>query len=273
MTELYARFRAVAWWLLPMLALAALIGWEIDWGRGLRRPVPPAQPIAASPVAPGLLPGYAIAGGLPARTETVNRTLFNPTRRPAPTALAEAAKPRMQRGLYTLTGTTVSGSRNLAFLKEQNGGKPRTVKQGDTINGMLVAEVKADRVKFTLGDESEEVVLRVATNSKPTPQPPPPAPDQPTSVADKVAGDAPPAQPGAVQTGAQTLAQRRAAARAQAAAAAANAGNAPPPAVAADGGQPAPPPATTGQTTPGQAADPGWAQVYQRYQQRRQKQD
>ena len=101
----------------------------------------------------------------------MNRTLFNPTRRPAPVAIAEAAKPRIQRGQFALTGTTVAGDRSLAFLKETNGGKARTVKKGETINGMLVAEVWPDRVKLTLGDESEEISLKVSTNPRPTPQP------------------------------------------------------------------------------------------------------
>ncbi len=151
MNDLTARVRASLWWLLPLLALVLLIGGEIDWGRAPRIAPPPAEPIAPKPVVTGLLPEYAIAGGLGAHAETVNRTLFNPTRRPAPVAIAEAAKPRIQRGQFALTGTTVAGDRSLAFLKEQSGGKARTVRQGDTINGMLVAEVKPDRVKFTLG--------------------------------------------------------------------------------------------------------------------------
>ena len=34
-----------------------------------------------------------------------------------------------------------------------------------------VAEVKTDRVKLAMGDEAEELVLRVATNPRVTPQP------------------------------------------------------------------------------------------------------
>jgi hypothetical protein len=51
-------------------------------------------------------------------------------------------------------------------------GKSRRVQQGESINGMLVAEVKADRVRLALGNESEELVLKVATNSRPTPAAP-----------------------------------------------------------------------------------------------------
>lgn len=277
MNDLSARVGASLWWLVPLALLAVLIGWEIDWGNAVRVRPPPEEPVAPQPVATGLLPDYVIAGGIETHAETVNRTLFNPTRRPAPVALAEAAKPRMEKGLYTLTGTTVAGDRSLAFLKETKGGKPRTVKKGDTINGVLVAEVTPDRVKLTLADESEEITLKVATNPKPTPQPvaqaaPASAPQGAGAISP---GTPQPPAAAAGQQPAQTLAERRRAARAAAAEAAAAAAAA----AGAPGAHPAAPAPVPGQAAPaqpgpqsgatGQAADQGWAQVYQRYQQRR----
>ena len=144
------------------------VGWETDWGRALA-PVPaPAEPIVAKPVPVSLLPEFTIAGGLAARPETVARTLFNPTRRPAPPVVAEAPKPRMQRGQFALTGTLVVDGKSTAFLREVAGGKARRVLQGETINGLVVAEVKPDRVRLALGDESEELMLKVQTNPRPT---------------------------------------------------------------------------------------------------------
>jgi len=268
--ELSARFRASQWWLLPAVVLVLVIGWEIDWGNAVHTPPPAAEAIAPKPVAMGLLPEFEIAGGIAAHSETVNRPLFNPTRRPAPVAVVESAKPRMEKGLYTLTGTTVTGDLSLAFLKETKGGKARTVKQGDSINGILVSDVKPDRVKLTMGDDSEELVLKVVTNPKPTPQPAAPAP---AAGARRGAGaispamQRPPNSP--AQSAAQTLAERRRAARAAEAAAAA--GGAP---VGVPGTAPVPAPPNPAQagTTGAPAADSGWAQVYQRYQQRRQRQ-
>ena len=273
MSDVSVRVRASLWWLLPFALLVMIIGWEVDWGSAVRVRPPPASPIAPQPVTMGLLPDYVIAGGIASHSETVNRTLFNPTRRPAPVAIAEAAKPRIQRGQYALTGTTVAGDRALAFLKETNGGKARTVKKGETINGMLVAEVLPDRVKLTLGDESEEISLKVSTNPRPTPQPvvAQTAPAAPAGAG--AAAVSPGAQPqpvAAAQDAAQTLAERRRAARAaqaaQAAQAAAtgNAASAPPAGVEATPGQPAQP-AQAGAAAP---PDAGWAQVYQRYQER-----
>ena len=274
MNELSARLRASLWWLLPLALLALAIGWEIDWGDAVRLRPPPPEPIAPKPVTAGLLPDYVIEGGIATHAETVNRTLFNPTRRPAPTAVAEVAKPKMEKGLFTLTGTTVAGDRSLAFLKETKGGKPRTVKKGDTINGMLVADVQADRVKLTLADDYEEIMLKVATNPKPTPQPAvAQAPGAPPQGAAAISPGTPPRPAAAAgQDAGQTLAERRRAARAAATAAAAT-----PPAAAPapQTGVPAPTPAQPAAAqsgAAGQATDQGWSRVYQRYQQRRQQQ-
>ena len=266
MNDLHLRLRATLWWLLPLAALIVLVGLETDLGRGLHRRAAVDVPVVAKPVAVSLMPDYAIDGGIATHTDTINRPLFVPTRRPAPVAVVEVAKPRMQRGQYALTGTTVAGERSLAFLKEVSGGKSRTVKMGDTINGLLVAEVKPDRVKLTQGDESEELMLRVASNPRATPQP---AAPQPGAQAEVVGQPAP--QPGmaGAQDASGSLAERRRAARAAAAAAAAAA----PPTETSMLPQSAPAgaPQAQAQTAPGtvQQPDTGWAAIYQRYQQRR----
>src|SRR5512144_1388435 len=101
MMDLPERLRASLAWLLPISLAVLLLGWESDWGTALRLRPPPPEAIAPRPVTTGLLPEYTIEGGLAAHTETVNRTLFNPTRRPAP-APAETAKQAMKRGQFTL---------------------------------------------------------------------------------------------------------------------------------------------------------------------------
>jgi hypothetical protein len=171
------RVRSWAWWIVPLIVLVALLGWETDWGRSVvpARVTPP--PVEPKPIVAAVLPDYQIEGGLPAHAETVNRTLFNATRRPAPTLVGDGAARRLAASQFQLMGTTVTGDRNIAFLKEVAGGRSRTVRQGEEINGMLVASVEPDRVKFTLGDESEELVLKVAPGPKTTiaaALPPPP---------------------------------------------------------------------------------------------------
>lgn len=180
-------------WLAPFAVLALAIGWQTDWGRALRREPPAEVPVAPAAVTTTVMPEFRIEGGVAAMATTVERPLFNATRRPAPVAVAEAPKPTIQRGQFTLTGTMITDKSAVAFLKEAAGaGKARTVRTGDSINGMKVAEIAPDRVRFTLGDESEELELKVAKGPKTTIQPAADAPVPPQQAAGQ------PAQPGQV---------------------------------------------------------------------------
>jgi hypothetical protein len=191
------RWRGVLWWALPFAALALLLGIEIDWGRGWHRLPEPPPAIEPRPVTAALLPEYAIEGGVQGHTETVSRTLFNPTRRPAPVVVAEAARPRMNKGQFVLTGTAVAGAQHLAFLREVSGGKSRVVRQGDQLNGALVAEVRPGRVRLTLADDFEELVLKAQpgpkTTTQPQPQGPPINPSGVPTPSGGMPGAAPPA--------------------------------------------------------------------------------
>jgi len=262
-----SHWRAALWWVIPVAALALVLGLETDWGRHLHRLPEPPPSVEPKPVSSSVLPEYQVEGGLAGHAETVNRTLFNPTRRPAPTV---AGGPRqMQRGQFLLTGTAVAGERNIAFLREVAGGKARSVRQGDQINGLLVAEVRPDRIKLTLGDETEELVLKVAPGPKTTTQPPPVPPV--ATPASGVGGTPVPAAAPAPVPAAETVpAERRRAAAAAAAAGAVNppapspapAGSAPPLAAPANPATPASPEATPA------SASPAWNEVYERMRQR-----
>ena len=264
LNEFSVRIRAALWWLVPLLAALALVAWETDFGRAVRMLLPPEEPAMARPVVTSLLPEYAIDGGTAARSDTVQRTLFNPTRRPAPVLASDQAQQRMQRGQFALTGTLVVGGKNTAFLRETTGGKSRRVLQGDTVNGLLVAEVKPDRVRLALGSETEELVLRVATNPRPTAQAaatlPVPAPGAVPAVAADAAAPA-----GTAET---SLAERRRAARAaqttvQSPATVPSGNPVPPPALVR--------PAVAAPTAPDPAPDPRWEQMDQRYRERAKK--
>ncbi len=264
MSAITHRWRTWLVWFAPFAALALVIGWETDWLRAFNRIPAPEVPPAPQPVAVAVLPDYAIAGGADALRAITERTLFNPTRRPAPPALAEAAKTQLRRGQFQLTGTTVFDNKGVAYLKETAGGKARSVKLGETINGMLVAEVKTDRVKLTLGDESEELLLKLAVGPKTTIQPVVPgtvAPGAPVTARPAAAPTAaaapstgaPAAQPQG--TPLSLAARRRAARAAEAAAGQAQAG-------ATSGGSNVPAPVVD----PGAASS--WQSMQQRYQQR-----
>ena len=253
MNELANKFRHVTWWLVPLAAIVIAIVLEAEFGRGMD-PQPPAEaPVEPRPVVTALLPDYVIEGGTAALTDTVQRTLFNPTRRPAPALAADKGVARMQRGQFTLAGTLLIEGNNTAYLKEAKSGKQRRVKQGEQINGMTVAEIKPDRVRLTLDDEAEEITLKVATNPRPTPTAAAVAPAGTPMPVPMAAGAVPPGAGAGPANGMDELARRRAAARAAAAA------NSP------TGVPPAPAPAVA---APGTAAapDPGWAAAAKAYQ-------
>ena len=159
-------------WLAVSLPLALAIGLQTGWGGEVRGEPLAEPPVVPAPVTTAIIPEFRIDGGAGSMKATVERPLFNASRRPAPSAAGEGAKPAIQRGQFLLTGTMITDKGAVAFLKEATGtGKARSVKKGDSINGMLVAEVAPDRVKLTMGDESEDVELKVAKGPKTTMQP------------------------------------------------------------------------------------------------------
>ncbi|MFO1322728.1 MAG: hypothetical protein U1F15_01550 [Burkholderiales bacterium] len=265
MNRLQSTFRGWLVWLVPFAVLALVILWQVDWGRAFLRSPPPDVSAAPKPVTLSILPDYQPAASPDVHRDAVERTLFNPTRRPAPSAVAEAAKPRMQRGQFTLAGTLQVDGKSVAFLREVNGGKSRRVAQGDSINGLMVSEVRTDRVRLTLGDESEELALKIAVGPRST--------IQPVMAGGPVSASAAPAGPVAAGAAAprdvaDVLAERRRAARAaEAAAQGATGGSANPVAannpVTATNPNMAPPPSAAPST------DPQWQEVYRRYQQQR----
>jgi len=259
------RLRAWLWWLIPLTALALLLGIETDWGRGIDHLPGPPPAIEPKPIAAALLPEYRVEGGLDTHTETITRTLFNPTRRPAPALVVEAARVSMAKGKFVLMGTAVAGERHIAFLKEVGSGKSRVVKQGEQVNGVLVATVTADRVKFTQGDDSEELVLKAApgpkTTTQPGPQPPAAAAPQ-VGVTPPLPGAAAPVTPAAATDAPPTPARRPAGAGANAVPA-----PAPTPAAGTAGPAAAAVPAA-GQGIPA-SPDPAWNDVFERMRQPR----
>ncbi len=204
MNGLNARVQGWLVWLLPFVVLAVVIAWEADWGRKWRH-VPAADAVVVpQPVAVAVLPEYQPTATLATQHDLVDRALFNATRRPAPPAPADGGKKRLQAGQFLLTGTLIVDGKATAFLRENAGGKSRRVAQGEQVNGITVAEVKPDRVKLTLGDESEDLVLKVAAGPKVTTQPVPTPPV--TTTAGVPAGA--PGAPG-TPSAAEILAERR----------------------------------------------------------------
>lgn len=147
-----------------VLALALIIGWELDWGDGLRA-LPPALISPQPEAVPLALLKELAPVPLAAFSETSERPLLVPTRRPSPPAAAPEAKPRMQRGQFVLMGTTVAGDRSFALLREANGNKQIRVAQGDTVKGLVVDKVEPSQVTLRLEEDTEVLPLKTAVSA------------------------------------------------------------------------------------------------------------
>ncbi|MCC6869860.1 MAG: hypothetical protein IT522_13660 [Burkholderiales bacterium] len=261
------RGRRAAPWLMSSALIVGAFGWPAVGSAAADAPAAtPATAAAPAPFVLPLLPEYRPGAVTPIGDDLVQRSPFNPTRRPAPpvAATADAAKLKMQRGQFALSGTMQIDGNLTAFLREVQGGKSRRVRPGETLNGMVVAEIKPDRVRLTLGDESEDLVLKVAAGPKTTIQPAAPVAGRgPTTATAVPAAPAAAAGPRDVSA---VLAERRRLARAQELAAQGVPPGAPIPQPAATPapveapGIPPPPRADMGSN------DPRWQEVYQRYQ-------
>lgn len=271
MNSIKASARGWLLWLSPFAILLLLLGWETDWGQTLHRAPPGGAAAAPQPVVLSLLPEYQPKVTPETSRDMVDRTLFNPTRRPAPTAVAAAEKSQIKRGQFTLNGTLVVDGKAYAFLRENNGGKARRVAKGETINGMLVVEVKPDRVRLTMGEESEELVLKLAVGPRVTVQPVA-VRAGPGAATRSAQAPAPPSASPQRRNVSEVLAERRRAARAAEAAAAGRPPGSPLVAPAAPAGaamQSSAPGTPTSAAVAPVAPDPQWQSVYQRYQQPR----
>ncbi len=267
--------RSPVLWLALLAVVVAAGAWQ--WSARAQAGTPEATPApAAQPYSLALLPEYPAGASAAAKTDVVDRTLFNPTRRPAPpaAAVAETAKPKMQKGQFALSGTMMIDNVVMAFLRESPGGKSRKVRQGENLNGMIVAEIKPDRVRLTLGEESEELMLKVAAGPKTTIQPVMPGANRgpvtatANNPANVAAANAAAGGAAAPRDVAEVLAERRRQARAAELAAQGQApGTAPPqPGASAPIQAPTRPPVPQGDMG---TNDPRWQQLYQRYQQPR----
>jgi hypothetical protein len=182
-------------WAVPIGLLLIMIGIELYRESAAGDVVPAAATRPPNPVNVAVLPLYTVGSGDEALNAISEHTLFNPTRRPAPPALATEDGPtRIPKGKYVLTGTTVYGDGAVAYLKNTKDGKQRSVHKGDKLDGMQVAEVTATSVRLAVGGDSEQLELKVAAGPKMTIQPPPIAGEGAANNAAAVGGGGAPQQ-------------------------------------------------------------------------------
>ncbi len=152
------------------IGIAAMIGYEVDWGQGAALTDVPTRKTVASNTEQALLPSYIMPPIDPTYQETVERPLFIPTRRPAPAGATTVAS--MRKGQYKLTGTAINAGMTVAFLVEISTGKGLRANLGAEVlqsGGIKIDKVEATRVVLRQGDETEELTLRTATSPRPSP--------------------------------------------------------------------------------------------------------
>lgn len=169
-------------WGLVYLALAGVIGLELDWGRQMHPPLPAPKPVLAARADYPVQPEFTLPPLEQDFAETTARTMFTPVRRPPPPPLPpEPPKPAMQKGQFVLLGALITKDKNIALLREIATGKATRVEQGKEIKGIMVSEVLPEKVTLTQYDDTEELALKIQSvpNHPVTPQSVPRQPVRP----------------------------------------------------------------------------------------------
>lgn len=199
-------------WGLTYLALAGVIGLELDWGRRIHPSVPVPKPTPAARVDYPIQPEFALLPLEQGFAETTARPVFTSVRRPPPPPAPP--KPAMQKGQFVLLGALITKDKSIVLLRDVATGKATRVEQGKEINGIKVANVYPEKVVLTQYDDTEELVLKIQPRSKPAASGQPGQAPQPVPQAAAGTPIAPSAPSAAVGGGdAQSMINRRRATR------------------------------------------------------------
>lgn len=149
---------AVAWLVLCGSLLVG-IGLETDWGRQWNWPLGANEALSAKFDKP-LLAELVVISPPDKYIEIVLRPLFVVTRSPAPIPPPpEAPKPRMRKGQYVLTGTTIVADGKFAHLTDKASRKSHVLAEGSEIKGILIKEISPYSVILTQFEDTEYLVL------------------------------------------------------------------------------------------------------------------
>jgi hypothetical protein len=181
-------------WGLTYLALAGVLGLELDWGRRIHPSLPVPKPTPAARVDYPVQPEFALLPLEQGFAETTARPIFTSARRPPPPPAPPAPpKPTMQKGQFVLLGALITKDKSIVLLRDVATGKATRVEQGKEINGIKVANVYPEKVVLTQYDDTEELVLKIqplpksaiapkAAPGQPVQAPPQPAPPPSASM-------------------------------------------------------------------------------------------
>jgi hypothetical protein len=152
-----AQFWVVAFALVAAAALLVLpLQWRATAQAEVQAQISTERPVAArSPQ-----PEYG-SGGASARPDA-DRKLLGPLGPQAPSMSITAVddEPALQKHQFALLGTTLTGDRRMALMREIASGESRVFDEGSQVGGITVAVVQADRVLLRSGGYTEELQLQ-----------------------------------------------------------------------------------------------------------------
>ncbi len=178
--------------LVLVTGLVVALGIQTDWGDALTGTLVKPHAVGSKHDAASVLPDFRLSSEANAYGQISERPLLNPSRRPAPTQLVQAApeppKPQVRRGLYQLLGITDLGTVKVAQVREVATNRVSSVREGDPLQEMQVTKVEPSQITLTFQGETDILQLAKFTASGRVPQPPAPPPVASPSPPARTAG-------------------------------------------------------------------------------------
>jgi hypothetical protein len=145
---------------LALVAGAVLLVLALQWRATAKAEVQAQiaseKPVVARPPQPEHVSGAST------RPDADRKSLGPPgPQAPSMSITAADDEPALQKHQFTLRGTTLTGDRRMALLREIASGESRVVDEGGQVAGMTVAVVQADRVLLRSSGYTEELQLQM----------------------------------------------------------------------------------------------------------------
>lgn len=151
--------------LLLMAGLVSILAYEIRFGTVDVEQTTGADSGQPSPVVSAAIPTFSLPS-VDNYAETVERPLFAHDRQPHQ-SVAVPKQPQTQQPVrqadpnrFVLSAVVIEGDMRVALLRDPANGKLTRLKEGSSVGGWSLSEVKADSVVLSNGSTTQEVQLR-----------------------------------------------------------------------------------------------------------------